>query len=128
MTAMTEQVTLFHGSNQAFDVIDLSKAKDKRDFGRGFYTTTLKAQAEDWAKIIRQRLGGDASYLYEISFRLADGLNVRRFSDLTSDWLEMIKQNRVYGGVQHDYDAVIGPVANDNTFRTVTLYLGSGEK
>jgi hypothetical protein len=35
----------------------------------------------------------------------------------------MIKQNRVYGGIQHDYDVVIGPVANDNTFRTVTLYL-----
>jgi len=28
---------LYHGSNQSFSDVDLSKSKDKRDFGKGFY-------------------------------------------------------------------------------------------
>lgn len=29
--------------------------------------------------------------------------------------LEFIKMNRALGGVHHEYDVVIGPVADDNT-------------
>ena len=36
---------LYHGSNQDFSDVDLSKSKDKRDFGRGFYTTIIREQA-----------------------------------------------------------------------------------
>jgi hypothetical protein len=46
-----KQLTLYHGSNYLFDVIDLSKSRDRRDFGKGFYTTTLREQAASWAKI-----------------------------------------------------------------------------
>lgn len=35
----------------------------------------------------------------------------------------MIKNNRLHGGIQHDYDVMIGPVADDNTMRTVALYV-----
>lgn len=34
-----------------------------------------------------------------------------------------MKENRSKGGVQHDYDVVIGPVADDNTMETVQLYI-----
>lgn len=34
-----------------------------------------------------------------------------------------IKQNRSVGGLQHSYDIVIGPVADDNTMETVQLYI-----
>ena len=37
---------LYHGTNIRFDNIDLSRSKDKRDFGKGFYTTTIFEQAE----------------------------------------------------------------------------------
>ena len=30
---------LYHGSNQLINRIDLSKSKDFKDFGRGFYLT-----------------------------------------------------------------------------------------
>ncbi|WP_308463849.1 DUF3990 domain-containing protein [Clostridium botulinum] len=42
---------------------------------------------------------------------------------LDEEWLNMIKNNRLNGGIQHDYDVVIGPVADDNTMRTVALYV-----
>jgi len=32
---------LFHGSNVEFEIPTLEKAHDRRDFGMGFYTTTL---------------------------------------------------------------------------------------
>jgi hypothetical protein len=49
---MEAKLILYHGSNHSFEEVDLSKSKDKRDFGRGFYTTTLHEQAEDWAKVL----------------------------------------------------------------------------
>lgn len=39
------------------------------------------------------------------------------------EWLEFIKINRSEGGLQHNYDIVIGPVADDNTMETVQLYI-----
>ena len=50
-------------------------------------------------------------------------LNVKRFDALSEEWLEFIKENRSKGGLQHNYDVVIGPVADDNTMETVQLYL-----
>lgn len=43
-------MTLYHGTNSEFSEIDFSHSKDKRDFGKGFYTTTMYEQAEKWAK------------------------------------------------------------------------------
>jgi hypothetical protein len=37
---MKTKLTLYHGSNCNFHTIDLSKTKDKRDFGKGFYMTS----------------------------------------------------------------------------------------
>ena len=37
--------------------------------------------------------------------------------------MEFIKDNRSRGGLQHKYDVVIGPAADDNTMETVQLYL-----
>lgn len=33
---------LYHGSNVEIDTVDLSKCMPYKDFGRGFYTTTLE--------------------------------------------------------------------------------------
>lgn len=119
---MIQKIRLYHGSNQNFDVVDLSKSRDKRDFGKGFYLTTLKSQAEDWANTISQRYGGP-KYLYVFDLTIDATMKVKEFEDLTLDWLEMIKKNRMAGGVQHEYDIIMGPVANDKTMRTVALYV-----
>lgn len=53
-------LVLFHGSNIAFDKIDLSKSHNRRDFGKGFYCTILEQQAEEWARwlYLRTHTGG----------------------------------------------------------------------
>jgi hypothetical protein len=43
-------MTVFHGSNVDFDKVSLDFAKDRRDFGIGFYTTTIREQAKAWAR------------------------------------------------------------------------------
>jgi len=35
----------------------------------------------------------------------------------------MVLKNRTLGGVQHKFDIVQGPVANDKTARTIALYI-----
>jgi hypothetical protein len=115
-------ITVYHGSNALFDRPDLGLGRNRRDFGSGFYTTTLRSQAEDWARSVTERFGGEA-YLYVFEFDLADDLSVQAFSGISLEWLDMVKANRMRGGVQHDFDVVIGPVANDNTVRTVSLYV-----
>lgn len=114
---------IYHGSNVAFNEIDLSKSHNRRDFGRGFYCTVLKSQAKEWAHrlYIRKYSGGE--YIYQYVFRQTDNLKIKRFTALDLQWLEFIKENRVRGGIQHAYDVVIGPVADDNTMETVQLYL-----
>ena len=113
---------LFHGSNQLFDSPDLLAGRDRRDFGRGFYTTTLRSQAEDWARNVTERFGGEP-YLYTFEFDRAPYLRVKEFTEICVEWLDLVKTNRMQGGVQHDFDVVIGPVANDNTMRTISLYV-----
>ena len=45
-----KNITLFHGSNYNFELVNLEKSRDKRDFSRDFYMTTLKNQAVRWAQ------------------------------------------------------------------------------
>lgn len=64
-------------------------------------------------------------YVYEYLFVENDNLNIKYFDSLNRDWLEFIKENRVQGGIQHQYDVVIGPVADDDTMQTVQLYMSN---
>ena len=79
---------LFHGTNKHFDTIDLSTSKDKRDFGKGFYTTTIYEQAEKWAKNQLVRYGGDGSFVKEYEFNTDKNLKMKIFSEMNGEWLE----------------------------------------
>lgn len=114
---------LYHGSNIAFDQIDLSKSHNRRDFGRGFYCTILENQASEWAHRLYMRNLSGGEYVYQYIFHQTDDLKIKHFHSLDAEWLEFIKNNRVKGGIQHPYDVVIGPVADDNTMETVQLYM-----
>lgn len=49
---------LYHGSNVAIDVIDLSKSRPGKDFGKGFYLSAEKQQAIEMAESKVAFLGG----------------------------------------------------------------------
>ena len=99
------------------------KSRQRRDFGMGFYTTVLENQAKEWGYRLSLRERVQKYYVYQYSFVEDEELNIKRFDGLNSEWLEFVKLNRSKGGLQHDYDVVIGPVADDNTMETVQLYI-----
>jgi hypothetical protein len=118
-----KRMTLYHGSNQSFDNVDLSKSKNRRDFGRGFYTTTIRDQAQQWGYNMFNRFGGEGIFLYEFEFSPSDNLKSKQFTDISDEWFDFILSNRVSDVLQHDFDFVQGPVANDKTVLTITGFI-----
>jgi len=114
---------LYHGSNHDFNNVDLSKSKDRRDFGKGFYTTTIKEQAQQWGYNMFNRQGGDGIFLYEFEFSPSSDLLSKRFLEISDEWFDFVLANRTLGGLQHNYDFIQGPVANDKTFLTITGFI-----
>ncbi len=93
-------IRLYHGSNIAIEEIDLKKTRPYKDFGRGFYLTSMKEQAQKMA----QRVS-------------------RIFEEPSKEWALFVinNRNRDYQDIysmecNHDnkYDLVIGPVADDD--------------
>lgn len=117
---------LFHGSVVEVRKPSLRYGRERTDFGRGFYTTTLAEQAEHWAKIKKDRAKATRAVVsvYEIDDALLsdDALRIREFHGVDESWLNFVVDCRKEGTVKHDYDLVFGPVANDNVFTTVNLY------
>jgi hypothetical protein len=119
---MEDGIRVYHGSNVRFESPSLEKSRDRRDFGRGFYTTTVKEQAADWSKTLQLRFNGGA-FVYEFELNNTAALNIKLFNGLNLEWLEFVKENRMKGGLQHNFDAVCGAVANDKTMQTITMYI-----
>lgn len=121
---------LYHGGSVAVpNPFPVSPEKNRPlDFGSGFYTTTSLEQARRWIKIRAEQdesFGKGVISEYELDdAALSDsGLKICRFSpnDL-NPWFDFVMANRHTRGFSHDYDVVIGPVANDKVFTTLTLF------
>lgn len=118
---------LYHGSNVPIDKIDLSKDKKFKDFGQGFYTTHLHEQAVYWSKRIADRFGGSATvteFEFDMETAVADGLNIKIFEKPDKEWALFVMANRKQDNEmsRHDYDIVIGSVADDKMARLFGLY------
>lgn len=118
---------LFHGSNVDFSAIDIRKCKPYKDFGQGFYLTDIYAQAEAMARRKVQIMGGTSIVqVYELQESQLESiqLNVLRFEKPTKEWAEFIYQNRCRHKAvfHHDYDIVIGPIADDGVAYLLNRY------
>jgi len=73
---------LYHGSTVEIKEIDIAKSKPNKDFGRGFYLSADKQQAQRLAEYKAYQIGGNPVInVYDFDERLlTDGtLKVRRF-------------------------------------------------
>lgn len=108
---------LYHGTNVVFDEIDLTKSKPNKDFGQGFYLSREYTQAMDMAKIKVEQLesGVPTVITFEADETKMLSLKMLRFDDYSEEWAKFILLNRNNASRQpaHDYDIVIGPIAND---------------
>ena len=114
---------VYHGSNMIVDHPDVRHSFRDLDFGRGFYVTTIREQAERWAKRKALFAEGSKPVLneYEMSY-VMDGLLVRNFGDDLDAWIDFVCQCRDGNQKYRQYDIIIGKVANDKVFRVVDLY------
>lgn len=118
------ELKLYHGSNVEVRKPSLRRSRKKTDFGRGFYTTTQKEQAEHWTSIKKDRAkkGRRVVSVYEMDDKVLSNheLKIREFHGPDEAWLNFVVDSRK--GIEHDYDLVFGPVANDKMFTVVNLY------
>lgn len=109
---------LYHGSNTDIREIDLTLSRPYKDFGQGFYLTEDKAQAMRMAEQKTLQLGGTPvvnTYEFDEHHLSDPQLNIKRFEGYTEEWATFIltNRNRQADGKQHNYDIVVGAIAND---------------
>lgn len=126
---------LYHGSNIIIEKIDLNKCRPFKDFGKGFYCTAIKEQAELMAKRVASIYGGAPAVT---EFELQDDifsdetLAIKKFEYPSKEWALFVLNNRNRNFIDleskesnqdNKYDMVVGPVADDALallFRTFT--------
>lgn len=119
---------LYHGSNQEIGEIDLSRGLPDKDFGRGFYVTQLRHQAERMALSKCQRLQSKTPVVTVYEFDEEEArrqkLRIKIFSHPTEEWAKFVNENRHASrtGFTHRFDIVIGPIANDSMAMQFRLF------
>jgi hypothetical protein len=123
-------MTLYHGSDQIIETPKLLHSIRTLDFGPGFYTTTNKEQAINFAIKVYDRSiraggipKGKFISIYEIEYEaMQNELDILHFESANEAWLDFVMANRrsLYTGKK--YDIIYGPVANDTIYRTLIAF------
>lgn len=103
---------LYHGSKAIVESPEIRIPKYNKDFYFGFYCTISLEQAVRWAT----RFDG-VGYLNEYEYTPNKNLKLKKFSEMSEEWLDFIVSCRL--GHSHEYDIVEGPMANDTIFNYV---------
>ncbi|MDR0799369.1 MAG: DUF3990 domain-containing protein [Dysgonamonadaceae bacterium] len=119
---------VFHGSYTKIDKIDLKKCEIGKDFGRGFYVTKIREQAEFWATrkgIYNQTNGIVTEFEFNENAFQYFHFKTLRFVKYDEAWLDFVAKNRDIAAPQptHDYDIIEGPVADDRIATRIKNYL-----
>ncbi|MBR2109188.1 MAG: DUF3990 domain-containing protein [Ruminococcus sp.] len=119
---------LYHGTTLEIQNPQILTSEIGRDFGFAFYTTDIREQAERWAirraKIqSRKEKRAVLPVVNEYKWTRNDNSEIKEFSNASMDWLEMVVRCRSEISYRHNYDIVIGKIANDNVGETVSYVI-----
>ena len=106
-------LSLVHTGFQIIEKPDIHRGRVNADFGQGFYLSDNEEFSRRWAS----NLKGMTNYLniYELN---TEGLKIKRFTR-SLEWFDYIFANRAGRKNElSDYDAIIGPIANDTIYDT----------
>lgn len=109
------KMTVYHGSYTAVEHPKIINKKNTKDFGTGFYCTVIREQAERWAKRY------DTPMVNTYTVRMNTSLKILEFKEMTEEWLDFIIDCR--HSIPHDYDIVIGAMANDQIYNFIADYI-----
>ena len=114
-------IRLYHTSNVEVRIPDVHYSREHTDFGRGFYLTSLREQAEKYGQRFLRKGEAAVMNIYEL-----DDENLQEFSRITfeaydSKWLDYVTACRK-GQDRTIYDIIEGGIADDQVFDTIDLY------
>lgn len=114
---------VYHGSIITVDKPDVNHSYRPLDFSKGFYVTSVREQAERWAKRKAALFGSDKAIInvYEMKEK-TDGLKVKSFAPDLMDWIDFVCECRDGKTEYQKYDLIYGKVADDRVFRVVDMY------
>ena len=115
---------LYHGSFVSVPSPLTGVGRRELDFGPGFYVTSIREQAERWARRKSSRSWQPALPIvnvYELNEDFGT-FSVLRFGDVNEAWLDFVCNCRDGRDVYSAYDIIIGRVADDDVFRTIQSY------
>ena len=119
---------LYHGSDILVTQPDLAKGRNFKDFGKGFYLSAVRKQAQEMAEQKASQTLGATPIVSTFEFdekAMTDGsLKVKRFETYTEEWAEFVLKNRNKDIPQpiHNYDIVYGPIADDSVVRQMRRF------
>ena len=123
---------MYHGTNIVIDTINLTKSRNRVDFGKGFYLTDKIRTAQRWAirKVELEGVGIPTILCYEINIVLFMLYGLKFPEDPNLAWLDFICNNRRNKPPEssqleprHDYNWVSGAIADDKVVDVVAEYL-----
>lgn len=109
------KMTVYHGSYTVIEHPDIKTGRNTKDFGPGFYCTVIREQAVRWAKRYQEPV------LNTYTVRMDTSLQILEFREMTEEWLDFIIACR--HGEPHDYDIVVGAMANDQIYNFIADYI-----
>ena len=112
---------LYHGGTDIIEKPIIRPQSGGRDFGRGFYCTDIRDQAEKWAQRqgrIRKLTAVVNSYEFDMDHAQRD-LSLKIFTDYSEEWLDLVVNCRKNPQYIHGFDIVYGKIANDDVGETV---------
>lgn len=113
---MNENIIIFHGSNVLVEKPQIIVSGFYKDFGYGFYCTSIEKQARKWALT---KIG--ESIVSVFSYQEDNALKINSFPKMTDEWLDFVVDCR--RGIKHEYDIVEGPMADDQIWDYVEDFM-----
>ncbi len=118
-------IIVYHGSTDTIERPICKFGRNGLDFGKGFYVTDIRSQAERWAR--RLAFDKDKTPLLNI-YHLDKEAFLREarckiFTAYDREWLHFIVNNRLGKNAAADFDYVEGGVANDRVIDSIMEYM-----
>ena len=111
---------LYHTSTIEIRRPDLQHSRPHLDFGKGFYLTSLRSQAEAYGDRFAKR-GEIAVLNIFLLDEMCTDCKHKIFSAYDGEWLDFVTACRK--GLRHEsYDIIEGGIADDQVFDTIDLY------
>lgn len=114
---------IYHASNIIVDKPDTIHSRQNLDFGKGFYATIIREQAERYAQRFILRNGRGVLNIYE--YTPIDSFNIKSFEAYDGEWLDFVAACRMGDDIYKEFDVICGGIANDRVFNTLDLYFSN---